>query len=154
MNEFMQTALEEAIRGVKMNHGGPFGAVVVRDGKIVSRGHNRVVETCDPTAHAEVIAIREASRILGRFDLSDCTLYTTCEPCPMCLGAILWARIGRVVFGCSRADAASAGFDDSEFHDVFRGGNENPLVRMRQKDREACLEAFRIWTGKDDKVVY
>jgi len=154
MDTFMQTALEEAIQGVKQNHGGPFGAVVVRDGEIVSRAHNRVIETADPTAHAEMIAIREASKILGRFDLSDCTLYTTCEPCPMCLGAVLWARIGKVIFGCSRADAAAVGFADADFYSALEGDSAAAPVELQQMDRAACLGVFREWAEKKDKISY
>lgn len=154
MDAFMRIALEEAVRGVKEDHGGPFGAVVVRGGTVVSRAHNRVIETADPTAHAEMLAIRAASRILGRFDLSDCILYTTCEPCPMCLGAVLWARIGRVIYGCSSADAAEAGFDDAVFHSVFgRTASDSPVVLI-QRDRRDCLKAFRAWEEKEEKIVY
>jgi len=154
MNAFMQTALEEAIQGVKQDHGGPFGAVVVRNGEIVSRAHNRVIETVDPTAHAEMLAIREASKILGRFDLSDCTLYTTCEPCPMCLGAVLWARIGTVIFGCSRVDAAAVGFADADFYSALVEDSAAAPVELRQMDRAACLGVFREWAEKKDKISY
>jgi guanine deaminase len=105
--EFMQAAIEEAFRGMKADEGGPFGAVVVRQGKIIARAHNEVISTGDPTAHAEIQAIRKASQKLGKFDLSACVMYATCEPCPMCLGAIFWARIPRLYYVCSRADAAS-----------------------------------------------
>jgi len=154
MEAFMRIALEEATRGVKEGHGGPFGAVIVRGGAVVSRAHNRVIETADPTAHAEMLAIRTASRVLARFDLSDCMLYTTCEPCPMCLGAVLWARIGNVIYGCSREDAAEAGFDDAAFHSVFgEAASDSPVVLI-QRDRQACLKAFRKWEEKEEKIVY
>ena len=113
MNEYMRIAIEEAEEGVRCDHGGPFGAVVVYNGKVIARGHNRVIATNDPTAHAEMEVIREAARKLGRFDLSDCEIYSSCEPCPMCFSAIHWAKMKNLYFGCSREDAADIGFDDN-----------------------------------------
>src|SRR4030042_4218292 len=120
-SEFMKAALREGRKGVLANEGGPFGAVIVKGSKIVSRAHNSVVKTNDPTAHAEILAIREASSKLRRFSLSDCEIYTSCEPCPMCLAAIHWARIPVLFFGCTRTDAAAIGFDDEFFYRVLRG---------------------------------
>ncbi len=151
---FMEAAIREGLRGVERGDGGPFGAVLVKDGRIVSRGHNRVVKTHDPTAHAEVQAIRAASRRLGRFDLSDCTLYSTCEPCPMCLAAAYWAKIRKLYFGCTRNDAARIGFDDSYIYRVIQGKVRRPRLRSQELEREACLELFESWRQKKDRVLY
>ncbi|MDA3908025.1 MAG: nucleoside deaminase [Sulfurimonas sp.] len=115
MNKWMQIAYNEATQGMLANDGGPFGAVIVKDDKIISQAHNKVLKSNDPTAHAEVNAIRKASKLLETFDLEGCVLYTTCKPCPMCLGAIFWARIGTVYFGATEEDAAKGGFDDKRF---------------------------------------
>src|SRR5512136_691190 len=112
MRKFMRMAIREAEKGMRRNEGGPFGAVIVKDGKVVARAHNRVIKTNDPTAHAEVVAIRKATAKLKRFDLSDCEIYASCEPCPMCFAAIHWAKMRTLYFGCSRKDAAAIGFDD------------------------------------------
>ena len=114
----MQVAIDEALKGIDANEGGPFGAVIVKDNKIISKAHNLVLKTNDPTAHAEINAIKEASSKLNSFDLSGCELYTTCEPCPMCLGAIFWARIDRVYFGATKLDAQKAGFDDNKIIEI------------------------------------
>jgi len=152
-SEWMRLAREEARRGMNRGDGGPFGAVVVRDGEVVGRGHNRVLRSNDPTAHAEIVAVRRAARTLGRFDLSDCELYTTCEPCPMCLAAVFWARIKRVYFGCTRKDAARIGFDDKRFYDAVCG-RRNPPVRMTSLNREDCLALFDAWRKKPDRAKY
>lgn len=154
MNEFMQAAIDEAVAGIDGNEGGPFGAVVVRNGVIVGRGHNRVVTTNDPTAHAEVNAIREAASFLSRYDLSDCEIYTTCEPCPMCYGAIHWARIGTIHRGATKEDAAAIGFNDLDiYEDLARQPDDREII-MDEVDREACLSVFRRWHTKDDRVLY
>ncbi len=153
MNRYMKKALEEARRGVASGDGGPFGAVIVRGGKIVAGAHNRVIVDTDPTAHAEVCAIRAAAAALGRFDLSDCELYTTCEPCPMCLAAIHWARIPRIYQGCTRYDAADIGFDDKLIYDAL-GGETVSRVTAVETDRRECLDVFREWRDKADKVRY
>ncbi len=150
----MKLAVEEARRGVLEGHGGPFGAVIVRNGEVVAAAHNTVVHSKDPTAHAEVNAIRMASARLGRFDLSDCELYTTCEPCPMCLAAIHWARIPVVYQGATRQDAAAAGFDDQFLYDVFEGKAAETRVRQEALGREDCLTAFELWNNKADRVPY
>ena len=119
MNEFMKAAMDEAYDGIRHGHGGPFGSVVVKDGKIVGRGHNRVLLKNDPTSHGEMEAIRDACARLGTFDLSGCHIYTTSQPCPMCLGGILWANIEKVWYGCSEEDADDIGFRDEKFYDFF-----------------------------------
>jgi guanine deaminase len=154
MNEFMQTAIEEATHGVEQNEGGPFGAVVVRNGVVVGTGHNRVIATNDPTAHAEMNAIREAAAFLGRYDLSDCEIFTTCEPCPMCYGAIHWARIGTIHRGASKEDAADLGFNDVDIYtDIARDPEDREII-MDVVDRDACLQVFTLWNEKEDRVLY
>ena len=152
MNRWMQIAYREALEGMNANDGGPFGAVIVRDGEILARTHNLVLKSKDPTAHAEVLAIREASRKLDRYDLSDCVLYSSCEPCPMCLGAIFWARIKTVYYGASKEDAASGGFDDARFYEMLEGKKRD--VTLKQIDREKNAELFRLWREKPDAVIY
>lgn len=153
MHAPMQVAIDEALRGVTAGDGGPFGAVVVKDGEVIARGHNNVVRTHDPTAHAEVTAIRGACAALGRFDLHDCELYTTCEPCPMCYAAAWWARIPVIYYGCSRDDAGRIGFDDAAIYDDL-GGRIPRQVRMVQTGRDECLEPMRVWQEKPDRVPY
>jgi guanine deaminase len=161
MNQFMRMALAEALGGMHANQGGPFGAVIVRHApglagtpQVVARAHNRVLVSKDPTAHAEIEAIREASRALGKFDLSDCEIYTTCEPCPMCLAAIQWARIARINYGCTREQAAQAGFSDADIYDAIQGRPGSQSVTAVQLDARECGEAFREWEQKPDKVRY
>jgi guanine deaminase len=153
-DSFMEEALKEAKAGIRAAHGGPFGAVVMLEDRIVGRGHNMVVESNDPTAHAEIVAIRQASLTLERYDLSDCILYTTCEPCPMCMGAILWARIKMVVYGCTRQDAADIGFDDSHFYDIVCGRSSENQLQMVQQDRDPCLKLFHKWQYSKTKTLY
>jgi len=153
-NQFMKVAVQEAMDGVEKGHGGPFGAVIVKDNEIIAQAHNEVINNNDPTDHAEMIAIRRAAKKLGRFDLSDCELYTSCEPCPMCFSAIHWAKIKRVYFGCTKDDAAKIGFDDKYIYDVIKGVAEHKKVEFEQKDRKICLEPFKEWKAKDDKVQY
>jgi len=150
----MQAAIDEAREGMEHNHGGPFGAIIVRDGKIVSRAHNKVLLTNDPTSHAEVLAIRKASEVLENFDLSDCEIYTSSQPCPMCLAAIYWSRIKKVYFGTNKEDVAAIGFDDSRFYKLIRGEkDENPL-EIVNIDRKECLGLLREWEEKSDKKMY
>jgi len=151
---YFSRAIEEAVSGMENNEGGPFGAVVVREGVIIASAHNEVIKTSDPTAHAEILAIRRASRFLSRFDLSDCTIYSTCEPCPMCFSAIHWAKIKYLHYGCSHTDAAEIGFDDKFIYDVIRGKSVKEQVRSVQEHREECLALFRTWEKKQDKVQY
>lgn len=154
MNEFMWLALEEARIGIDENDGGPFGAVIVRDGKVVSKAHNEVLKRNDPTAHAEILAIREASAILGRYDLSTCEIYSTSEPCPMCFAAIFWARIKRLVYGTTREDVAEIGFDDSLIYEVIRGEAELEQMEMVNLDREGCRAVLEEWRRKPGRRVY
>lgn len=151
---FMGMAVNEAFKGMTDNEGGPFGAVIVKDGRAVARGHNRVVKTKDPTAHAEIVALRRASKKLGRFDLSDCQIYSTCEPCPMCLAAIYWARISRIYYGCTKEDAARIGFADESIDAAIKGKLSARKLRMISMEREGCLKLFVAWEQKPDKVPY
>ena len=154
MNEFMKIAIEEALSGMGSNEGGPFGAVIVRNGEIISVAHNEVVKTNDPTAHAEVTAIRIASRKLGKFDLSDCVIYSSCEPCPMCFAAIHWAKIKKLYYGSTRQDAANIDFDDQYIYDVINGTAKELQVEVLQIDREESLKPFLKWKAKTDRVPY
>jgi guanine deaminase len=153
-NSFMARAIELAIENVRSGRGGPFAAVVVKDGKIIAEAANCVTSTNDPTAHAEVVAIRQACKKLGTFELKDCTIYTTCEPCPMCVGAIYWARPARVYFGGTAADAAKAGFDDSFIYDEIARPHASRKIPMISMMREEALAAFRAWEEKSDKIGY
>ncbi|MCP4438184.1 MAG: nucleoside deaminase, partial [Aureispira sp.] len=134
--------------------GGPFGAVVVKDGKIIGRGNNSVTSTCDPTAHAEVNAIRDACKNLNSFQLDGCTIYTSCEPCPMCLGAIYWARPDRIVYACTRQDAADIDFDDDFLYKELVVPIEKRQIPTEQLLREEGIEAFNQWQTKTDKMEY
>ena len=140
-HEFMQMAIEEAREGIRQGHGGPFGCVIVRDGEVVAKGHNRVLKDHDATAHGEIMAIRKAGEMLGTHDLKGCTLYTTGEPCHMCLCAILWANISKVYYGCSIADNARIGFRDEHFDTLF-GGRDQLGDLMTKLDRDECLRLF------------
>jgi guanine deaminase len=152
--EFMREAIRLSIEKMEAGFGGPFGAVVVRNGEIIARGYNNVLATNDPTAHAEVDAIRKACQALGNFQLTDCELYTSCEPCPMCLGAIYWARPRKVYFANTKADAAEAGFDDQFIYDEIEKEATERSIPMEQMLREEAREAFSRWTKKEDKKVY
>lgn len=151
--EFMRRAIQLSLESVK-HGGGPFGAVIVKEGKIIAEAANRVTLDNDPTAHAEVNAIRQAARSLGRFDLSGCDIYTSCEPCPMCLGAIYWAHLDHIYYGCNRRDAADAGFDD-EF--IYKELSLAPAERQKVMEvllPDESLAAFRMWKEKKDKRRY
>jgi tRNA(Arg) A34 adenosine deaminase TadA len=152
--KFMREAIRISIAKMRANCGGPFGAVVVRQGKIVGRGWNQVTSTNDPTAHAEVMAIREACRRLKTFQLDDCELYTSCEPCPMCLSAIYWARFRKVYFGNSRHDAAKIEFDDDFIYREVATPLEKRKILMKQFLRAEAITAFKEWAEKSDKVRY
>ncbi len=154
MNSFMQLAILEAELGMRKGEGGPFGAVIVCKGKVLAKAHNEVLKAQDPTAHAEIQAIRKASAKLKRFDLSDCELYTTCEPCPMCLGAVHWAKMKKLYYGCTQKDAAKIGFDDQFIYDVIRGKAKKKQVLTKQCDHRACLIPFQCWERKENKVRY
>jgi tRNA(Arg) A34 adenosine deaminase TadA len=153
-NPFMARAIELAIENVRTGRGGPFGAVVVRKGEIIAEGANSVTASNDPTAHAEVAAIRAACTKLGAFELRDCELYSSCEPCPMCLGAIYWARPRRVYFGSTAADASSAGFDDSFIYGEIARPFSGRRIPMEQMMGEEALETFRAWERQANKVPY
>jgi len=153
-HDYLREAIRAAHDGMERGDGGPFGCVIVKDGVIVGRGNNRVTSSNDPTAHAEVVAIRAACAALGDFQLTGCVLYTSCEPCPMCLGAIYWARPDRVVFACTREDAADAGFDDQLIYDELPLPYAERRIRTEHELREEGLQVFRAWKEKLDKVRY
>jgi tRNA(Arg) A34 adenosine deaminase TadA len=152
--EFMRAAIEEGRKGMIANEGGPFGAVVVKDGQIIGRGHNQVLLLKDPTAHAEVMAIRDACKKLSDFQLADCELYTSCEPCPMCLGAIYWARPQAVYYACNRADAAAIDFDDNFIYHQVSTELAFRSIPFHEILRNEALELFRHWAQKVDKTPY
>lgn len=151
---FMREAIKEAEAGVRQGRGGPFGCVVVRRGEVIARGTNCVTSTNDPTAHAEVTAIREACRRLETFSLAECELYTSCEPCPMCLAAVYWARIPTVYYGNTRADAAAIGFDDDFIYQQIPLPPEKRAIAMKPLLRDEAQGAFREWRVKPDRVRY
>ncbi len=151
---FMRRAVGLAVENIAAGRGGPFGALVVRGGTIVAEGTNLVTTLNDPTAHAEITAIRRACEALGSHDLSGCEIYSSCEPCPMCMGAIYWARPERVYFACTRADAAAAGFDDSMIYDQLLLSPEERSVVMRQMLREEALKVFEVWLRDPDRRRY
>jgi guanine deaminase len=153
-NSFMARAIALSLENVRTGTGGPFAAVVVKDGEIIAEGANAVTTTNDPTAHAEVVAIREACRKLNSFDLQGCEIYTSCEPCPMCLGAIYWARPARVYFANSAADAAQAGFDDAFIYQEIGRPHPERAIPMIQLAQDGALAAFRAWQEKEDKIRY
>lgn len=152
--DFMREAIRLSLAKMKNNRGGPFGAVVVRKGTIVGRGWNRVTSANDPTAHAEIVAIRAACKRLERFHLDGCDLYTSCEPCPMCLGAIYWARIDRVFYANTRRDAAKIDFDDAFIYRELRLSPARRRVKMIQMLRDEALPVFQAWQAKADKRPY
>ena len=152
--EYMQEAIKLSIEKMQAGFGGPFGAVIVKDGKIIARGFNNVTSSNDPTAHAEVDAIRKACKELGTFQLDDCELYTSCEPCPMCLGAIYWARPKVVYYGNTTADAAQSGFDDQFSYDEIENPWAERSIPMIQFMPEEALEGFKKWEEKADKTEY
>lgn len=151
--KFMQLAIDLAVENVK-NGGGPFGAVIVKDGEIVATGVNRVTSGCDPTAHAEVSAIRAACARLGTFTLAGCEIYSSCEPCPMCLGAIYWAHIDRLYYGCNKDDAADAGFDDAFIYKELALPPQERAMKTQTLLTEEARRAFEAWAVNDDRVDY
>ncbi len=151
---FLREAIRASENGMNNDEGGPFGCVIVKDGRIIGRGNNRVTSTNDPTAHAEVVAIRDACGQIGHFQLDDCTLYTSCEPCPMCLGAIYWARPTRIVYAASRHDAAYAGFSDEFIYTEFDKPMASRSIPIEQMLREEAMAVFEAWRVKADKIVY
>jgi guanine deaminase len=152
--QFMQAAIRLSRQKMRENHGGPFGAVVVRNGKIVGRGWNQVTSLNDPTAHAEVTAIREACRKLKTFHLDGCELYTSCEPCPMCLAAIYWARLQKIYYANTRQDAAAIEFDDDLLYREVARPRSRRKIPMKQLLRREALNVFKEWKEKPDKIAY
>ena len=151
---FMQKAIELSIDNVKSGNGGPFGAVVVKDGKIIAQGANSVTSNKDPTAHAEVMAIRESCKVLGTFQLDGCDIYTSCEPCPMCLGAIYWARPNKVYYANTKKDAADIKFDDDFIYAEIAKPLSERSLQFIQLSRTEALEAFKLWATNQDKIDY
>lgn len=152
-NDFMKHAAKASIENIEAQ-GGPFGAVIVKDNKIIATGVNRVVPNSDPTAHAEVQAIRAASAMLKTFDLSECEIYTSCEPCPMCLGAIYWAKIKKVYYANTRYDAASIGFDDNFIYEEIAKPIEKRTINFIKIDSKEATEAFNVWKNSESKDEY
>jgi guanine deaminase len=153
-NAYMHEAIRQAAENVRNGRGGPFAALVVKEGKVIAIGTNSVTTSNDPTAHAEVTAIREACHVLGAFQLTGCDIYTSCEPCPMCLGAIYWARPDRVYFAATASDAADAGFDDSFIYEELKHQHTDRRIPFEPIMREAGLEPFRLWKEKGDRAPY
>ena len=149
MKEAIRLSLENVEKG-----GGPFGAVIVKNDEIISKGANAVIRSNDPTAHAEVIAIRDAARKLNSFDLSGCIIYTSCEPCPMCLGAIYWAHIDEIYYGNTKADAKNIGFDDSFIYDEIEKPHPKRKIKTKQLMQHEAFKAFKAWDEIDDKIKY
>ncbi len=152
-NLYMMRAIELSIESAK-SKGGPFGCVIVKNNKIIAEGSNKVTMNNDPTAHGEIVAIREACKKLNTFNLSGCDLYSSCEPCPMCLSAIYWSRIKNIFYANTRTDAKSIDFDDSFIYSEINKDLENRKIKMHQMHRDEALEAFKIWEKKEDKIKY
>lgn len=153
-HEFMLVAIDLALQNVHNHTGGPFGSVVVKDDKIIGKGVNSVTTTNDPTAHAEIVAIREACQHVGAFHLEGCTLYTSCEPCPMCLSAIYWARIDRLVYACTKEDASRAGFDDAWIYQQMPLPLHEQKIKSKQVERTKGLKVFKAWEEDEEKTPY
>ena len=153
MNKYMKLVKENAEKGIRNNEGGPFGAVITdKNGNIIANGNNKVLKDIDPTAHAEIVAIREACKKLNTYDLSDYILYTSCEPCPMCLSAIIWSNIKKVYFGCTKKDAGDIGFRDDMIYEYLKGNNKN-LIYLEEMDREECLKTFEEYKNQNG-IIY
>lgn len=152
--KFMKQAVELARLGMQKNEGGPFGCVIVKDGSVIAEGNNRVTSENDPTAHAEIVAIRKACEVLGSFQLTGCDLYTSCEPCPMCLGAIYWARPQKVYYAASRKDAADAGFDDDFIYNELDVTPSNRTIPFIHTGDEEASQVFQEWNKKENKTDY
>lgn len=152
--KFMHEAIALSLNGIQQNEGGPFGCIIVKGDEIVGRGNNKVTSSNDPTAHAEIVAIRDACKNLNTFQLDDCEVYTSCEPCPMCLGAIYWARPKVIYFANTREDAANIGFDDSMIYEEMNTEIEKRKIPIIKLGRESALKIFGEWTNKEDKQKY
>lgn len=153
-SEFMQEAIQLSIENVKSGKGGPFGAVIVKDGKIIAHGANSVTSNNDPTAHAEVMAIRKACEVLGTFQLDGCEIYTSCEPCPMCLGAIYWARPDKMYYANTKKDAADINFDDNFIYEELALPYADRKLETVQIMRDEALEAFKLWSESIARIEY
>ena len=147
MDKYMEIAVEEARKGIRAGHGGPFGSVIVKDGEVIGKGHNQVIINNDPTCHGEMMAIHAACKKLGTFDLTGCELYTTAEPCPMCAGAVRWANISRVYYGCNISDTDSIGFRDKQFY-------EEECSIFEELDRDICIELFEEYRDMSGRKAY
>ncbi len=158
MNKYMKIAKELSEDNLKTNVGGPFGACIVKDGKIIGKGSNHVLSNNDPTAHAEIMAIREACKNINTYDLSDCELYTSCYPCPMCLSAIIWSNIKKVYYGNTKEDAANIGFRDDYIYayikNITDNSNDRSVLELESMDREETIETFNSFMKKNDKTIY
>lgn len=152
--EFIDRAIKLSEKGMNNNAGGPFGAVIVKDDKIIAEAYNQVTSSNDPTAHAEIVAIREACKNLNSFQLDGCIIYTSCEPCPMCLGAIYWARPSAVYYACTKEDAAEVGFDDDFIYKEIDSGMENRSIKFINLNREEGKEIFKKWADKEERTDY
>lgn len=151
MNKYMKMAIAEAREGIHKGHGGPFGSVIVKDGKVIARGHNHVLANHDPTCHGEIDAIRQAGELLGTYDLTGCEIYTTGEPCHMCLCACMWANIDKIYYGCTIADNGRIGMRDDKFDGIF-GGRDKLQDYLIEMDRDACLELFDEYLSIEHKI--
>ena len=158
MNEYMKVAKDLARDNIQTNAGGPFGACIVRNGEIIGKSSNKVLENNDPTAHAEINAIREACKNINSYDLSDCELYTSCYPCPMCLSAIIWANIKKVYYGNTKEDAEKIGFRDDFIYDYIeklsKNIEENSVLELKCMDRDETIKEFEAFASKEDKIIY
>ena len=152
MNKFMKLAIKEARVGINNGHGGPFGAVIVKDGKVIAKAHNRVLKNHDATCHGEMEAIRKASKKLNTHDLSGCEIYTTGEPCPMCFAAILWANISKIYYGCNIFDTEEIGFRDNKFYEIQNSKDKSDLIK--ELDRKECLGLYKEYLNIQDKEIY
>jgi guanine deaminase len=152
--DFMREAIRLSLENIRSGKGGPFGAVIVKDGKIIARGFNQVTSSNDPTAHAEVVAIREACKELGTFQLDGCEIYTSCEPCPMCLGAIYWARPEKMYYANTKVDAANIGFDDQFIYEEIELSLSDRKLKCEHLLNDEALVVFKEWSEKQDKIEY
>lgn len=153
MNEYMKLAKDLSLENLKTNAGGPFGAVIVKDNKIIGKGSNNVLKNNDPTAHAEIMAIRDACNNIGSYDLTGCTLYTSCYPCPMCLSAIIWSNIKEVYYGNTKEDAEKIGFRDNFIYEYLKEFSTDTIT-MKQIDRDETIKVFNEYNDKEDKTIY
>lgn len=153
MNKYIEKAKIEALKGISNNEGGPFGAVITdKEGNIIANSHNQVLKNNDPTAHAEIMAIRDACKKLNTYDLSNYILYTSCEPCPMCLSAIIWSNIKEIYYACTREDASKIGFRDDIIYEYLKG-NKKDFINLKQIDRKNCIDIFEKYE-KENKIIY